>query len=255
MRKLSSSILVFILLAGFAWNSHAAEDLSALRGVLARIIPGEQPDSIQATPIDGFYEVTYGSDLFYISADGRYVFQGDLVDLKTHANLSEIKRSEGRLRVIDAIASDSAIVFSPEKVRYVVNVFTDVDCHYCRMLHKEIDSYLEQGIEIRYLAYPRSGVNTKSYYKAVSVWCSEDRKAALTFAKSGGKMGSKTCNNPVQEHMIRAGQVGLTGTPTLVLPDGSIIAGYVPADQLIRILDERIGVASGEKERSEEKTG
>lgn len=240
MRTISSTILPLILLSGLALNSHAAEDLSALRDVLGQIIPGEQPDAVQATPIAGLYEVVYGTDLFYISADGRYVLQGDLVDLQTRTNLSEVKRSEGRRHIMAAIDPDSAIIFRPKKPRYVVNVFTDIDCPYCRKMHKEIDDYQARGIEIRYLAYPRTGVNTESYYKAVSVWCSKDRKAALTFAKSGGKMERKSCNNPVQDHMAKAGQIGITGTPTLVLPDGRVIAGYVPADQLIRILNERI---------------
>jgi len=240
MRTISSSILALFFLSGIALNSQAAEDLSVLRDVLSQIIPGEQPDSLQVTPVAGLYEVVYGSDLFYISADGRYVLLGDLVDLQTRTNLSEVKRSEGRRRIMDAIDPDSTIIFRPEKVRYVVNVFTDIDCPYCRKMHSEIEDYLAQGIEIRYLAYPRSGANTESYYKAVSVWCSDDRKAALTFAKSGGKMERKSCSNPVLDHMAKAGQIGITGTPTLVLPDGSVIAGYVPADQLIRILDERI---------------
>ncbi len=236
MRTISNSILALILLSGLAMNSHAAEDLSALRDVLGRIIPGEQPDAVRATPIAGLYEVVYGTDLFYISADGRYVLQGDLVDLQTRTNLSEEKRSEGRRRIMDGIDPASAIIFRPEKVRYVVNVFTDIDCPYCRKMHSEIDAYLAQGIEIRYLAYPRTGINTESYYKAVSVWCSNDRKAALTFAKSGGKMERKTCKNPVQDHMAKAGQIGLTGTPTFFI-NGIPLVGAQPLERFQQVID------------------
>ncbi len=251
MKTISSRILALILFSGLAMNGQAAEDLSALRQVLGKIIPGEAPDSVRPTPIEGLYEVVYGSDLFYISADGRYVLQGDLVDLQTRSNLSEVKRSEARRHIMDAIDPASAITFRPEKVRYVVNVFTDIDCPYCRKMHSEIDDYLAQGIEIRYLAYPRTGVNTESYFKAVSVWCAKDRKAAMTFAKSGGKMERKSCSHPVDQHMTKAGQIGITDTPTLVLPDGSVIAGYVPASQLIRILDERIKSEAGEQGRED----
>ncbi len=237
----SRLVLCLILCAAPGVTALAADEPAGLRQILNSIIPGEQPDSIGPSPVQGLYEVVYGTEVFYITADGRYVLQGDLMDLKSRTNLSEEKRSAARRHIMATINPATAIIFRPEKTRYVIDVFTDIDCPYCRKMHKEIDQYLKRGIEIHYLAYPRTGANTESYYKAVSVWCSKDRQAALTFAKSGGKVERKSCNNPVLDHMAKAGQIGITGTPTLVLPDGSVIAGYVPADQLIQILDERIG--------------
>ena len=242
MSSFVSRLLPFFLLLLMAGGpAVAADEPAGLRQILAKLIPGAQPDSIGPSPVEGLYEVVYGTEVFYITGDGRYVLQGDLMDMESRVNLSEEKRSTARRRIMAAINPATAIVFRPQKTRYVVNVFTDIDCPYCRKMHKEIDEYLKRGIEIHYLAYPRTGVNTESYFKAVSVWCAKDRQAALTFAKSGGKVERKSCNNPVLDHMAKAGQIGITGTPTLVLPDGSVIAGYVPADQLIRILDERLG--------------
>ncbi len=248
-RRLGGSLLGVCIFLGaflgatpaFVWAGQA-DAIQELREVLRRIVPGQAPDAVEASPVPGLYEVRYGTEVFYMTAGGRYVLQGDLVDLETRTNLSEEKRSAARLRIMAGIDPATAIVFPAKGARrYVVNVFTDVDCTYCRKMHREIEEYQRRGIEIRYLAYPRSGVNTKSYYRAVSVWCSEDRQEAITFAKSGGKMARRDCPNPVEEHMAKAGEIGITGTPTLVLPDGSVIAGYVPAKQLIRILDERIG--------------
>ncbi len=213
-----------------------------LQQILERIIPGQAPDAVEATPIPGLYQVMYGSELFYITGDGRYVLQGDLIDLQSRVNLSEERRSQVRRGIMADIDPATAIIFPAKgRTRYVVDVFTDVDCTYCRKMHREIDQYQRRGIEIRYLAYPRTGINTKSYYRAVAVWCAEDRQAAITHAKQGGRMERTQCDNPVEAHMAKAGQIGISGTPTLVLPDGGVIAGYVPADQLIRILDERIG--------------
>ena len=175
-------------------------------------------------------------EVYFISEDGKNLLQGDLYNLDTKKNLTEGKRAGGRLKVIDAIDPATMIIFKPTKTRYVVDVFTDLDCAYCRKLHSEIDSYLAEGIEIRYLAYPRSGYRTRSYFKAVSAWCADDRKMALTKAKAGEDIESKTCNNPVDEHMAAADKLGITGTPTLIMPDGSIVPGYVPAKQLAKIL-------------------
>lgn len=212
-----------------------------VRDALKKIIPTETPDEIREAPIAGFYEVSYGAEIFYISEDARHVFQGDLYDLEAQANLTEAKRSEYRVGLMDRIDPKEAIVFGPEQgePRYTVRVFTDVDCTYCRKLHRQIADYNDRGIEIRYLAYPRTGVNTPSYHKAVSVWCSEDRKAAITTAKAGKPVPRKSCDNPVLGHMSIANQVGVTGTPTLVFADGSVMPGYASPDQLLEYLDAR----------------
>ena len=191
---------------GYAAAQHASDPDSmdttttaatpaAIKDALSRIIPGRQPDSISATAIPGLLEIIYETDIFYLTEDGKHLFQGDIYSLDSQTNLTEAKRAVGRVKVIDAIDPATMIVFKPAKTRHVVTVFTDIDCGYCRKLHSEIDSYLSRGIEIRYLAFPRTGINTPSYFKAVTVWCSEDRQKALTIAKSGVELENKSCDN------------------------------------------------------------
>lgn len=210
-----------------------------LRQVLNQLIPHQKPDSIEPAPIAGLYEVSYGSMVFYASQDGRYIIRGDLLDVEGNTNLTEAKRSQARVQLLKSIDIASAITFAPEHPKHFVTVFTDIDCPYCRKLHSHIADYNRAGIGIRYLAFPRSGVDTPSYYKAVSVWCAADRKAALTAAKAGKKVVSKTCDNPVDAHMALAAKFNVTGTPTLVLEDGSVIPGYIGPLQLAQLLDER----------------
>jgi thiol:disulfide interchange protein DsbC len=240
-----STILALLtaILLGVSADGLALADATpvpaALEDSLNRLLPDRKADSIQATPIEGLYEAIYGGDIFYITADGKYLLQGDLYALESHKNLTEAKRADARLKVVDAIDPSTMIIFKPAKTRYVVDVFTDLDCAYCRKLHSEIDSYLAEGIEIRYLAFPRSGYRTRSYYKAISAWCADDPKAALTKAKAGENIASKTCDSPVDQHMAAAHELGITGTPTLIMPDGSMVPGYVPAKQLARMLATR----------------
>jgi thiol:disulfide interchange protein DsbC len=118
-------------------------------------------------------------------------------------------------------------------------VFTDIDCGYCRKLHNEMAKYNAEGITVRYMPYPRSGLNTPSYYKAVSVWCSDDRRDALTRAKAGKDVPRATCDNPVQASLELGHQLGVTGTPALVLEDGQLLPGYVPAKKLSQVLDQQ----------------
>jgi len=239
MKRIILLITVITLTFSSAVISAESDEMNKVKEILAKVIPHEKPDSITKSPVPGIYEVIYGPEIIYLTSDGRYLLQGDVVDLETQKNLTEEKRSAGRRKLIESIDPDTMIIFSPEKVKHVVTVFTDIDCPYCRKLHQQIADYNREGIEIRYLAFPRSGLNTPSYYKAVSVWCAKDRKEALTISKAGGKIDDKTCDNPVQSHMMMGNQVGVTGTPTLVFEDGSVMPGYVPPRQLSVLLDER----------------
>ncbi len=231
-------VIVMALLAMFSISVQA--DDSTVRKTLAKIIPGATPDIVTETPYKGLYEVVYGSDVFYLSEDGRYLFQGDMVDLLTQDNLTEQRRTKGRHKQMQTVALETKIRFIPEnrKPEHVVDVFTDVDCFYCQKLHIEMVDYLREGIEIRYLAFPRAGVNSHSYDKIVSVWCADDQKAEMTLAKNKQIPQKRGCDNPVQDHMALAKKIGVTGTPALVFSDGTLMPGYLPALQLKKMLDE-----------------
>ena len=240
-RMLRVGVIVFGLSAvGTAAAGDAA--VETINKVLRNLIPGSTPDSIAESVIPGLYEVSYGPNVLYISEDGRYILQGDLLNTKTRENLTETIRSTARLKLINAVNPKNMIIFAPEHVKHTVTVFTDVDCTFCRKLHSQIADYNKYGIAIRYLAFPRSGVNTDSYYKAVSVWCSADRKAALTRAKLGKPMKRVTCDNPVRQEMDLADRLGVDATPTLILEDGSLISGYIPPDRMSKMLDRLAAV-------------
>lgn len=232
-----------VLLIMLSTSSFAdADDIpAAVSRTLTHILPGEHEAKVSPAVVEGFFEVGYGGEVFYVSADGRYMLRGDLLDLKTMKNLSEERRSAYRRGLLAEIDPAGAITFAPEKTpaRHVVYIFTDIDCPYCRKMHQQIADYNRLGIEIRYLAYPRSGVGTPSYYKAISVWCAKDRKAALTRAKLGETLPRETCDNPVDGHMALADRFGVDGTPTLILEDGSVVPGYVEPARLVAFLDQR----------------
>lgn len=217
----------------------AANDFPEIRKALTQLVPGMTVDSIKQSAVPSLYEVALGAEVIYVTQDGRFMLQGNLIDLVNKENLTEDKRAEGRLKIVKAIDPKSMIVYSPKQVKHTVTVFTDIDCPYCRKMHEEMAEYNKVGIEIRYLAFPRAGINTPSYDKAVSVWCAQDRNAAMTASKAGKPVDQKTCKNPVQDHLSLVETLGLTGTPTLIFDDGTMIPGYVPADRLIKLLDEK----------------
>ncbi len=148
-----------------------------------------------------------------------------------HANLSDTRRRELRLALINAVPESSMVVFAPAAApKYTVTVFTDVDCQYCRALHKQIAEYNRLGVKVRYMFYPRTGPNTASWVKAEQVWCSADRRAALTAAKLGEPLKAAACQpNPVADEYALGQAIGLTGTPGIVTESGELLPGYSPA--------------------------
>ncbi len=228
LRNWVSTLLVTLALPAIA----VGDDTAPVRKALTELLPGIEPDSISATPIAGLYEVAVGPRLFYVSADGRYLLHGQMIDIKTRENLTESKMAKAKKKAIEQMGEQNMVIFAPEKYDHTVTVFTDIDCGYCRKLHNDMEGYNDKGIRVRYMFFPRAGVGSKSYQKAVSVWCSDDRNKAMTQAKNGMPLAEKDCENPVRQEMILGQLLGVTGTPAIFLEDGQMVPGYVPPDKL-----------------------
>lgn len=209
--------------------------------LLYQTYPGTRSGEVRAAP-SGLWEVNQGDAYGYVTSDGRYMIQGDLIDLKTGESLTEARRDDARRSLMADIGRDNMIVFAPPAgtpTRHVVNIFTDTTCGYCRKLHQEMADYHAEGIEVRYLFYPRRGPGSDPFKTAESVWCADDRNAAMTAAKANRAVPPRSCSNPIMEHYIAGQRAGLRGTPMMVLEDGSSISGYLPA----KALAQRIAAA------------
>ena len=224
-----------------AATAHAAEraggdDGAHLVARLKALRPDIPIEAVNASPLPGIYELTLtGGTVFYGTEDGKYLFAGDLYELGETdlVNLADIGRSAGRRDLMAAVALEDMVVFPADgQTKAVINVFTDVDCGYCRKLHQEVPALNELGIEVRYLAYPRAGVGSPSYAKIVSAWCADDPNGAITELKAGNEIPEKTCDNPVAAQFDLGREVGVTGTPAIVLEDGRLLPGYAPAADL-----------------------
>ena len=223
--------LLFVSLPALAEEESA--ELQMVRDTVAEHFAEINPEDIFESPIEGWYTIRKGAIIAYITGDGRYLLQGDLIDLEDNSNLSEQSRNEARVNMMSAVPNEDVIVFSPEKVEHTVSIFTDIDCTFCRRLHSQIDQYMAQGIEIRYFLYPRNGPTSPSWAKAESVWCANDRNEALTLAKLDKEYPTRTCDSSIVSNHYAIGQdVGLRGTPAIVLDDGTLFSGYLPPDKL-----------------------
>ncbi len=247
MKRISLSLLATLLAVGTIVSSLQAASLDEVRAEFSEKFPQIKPESIHKGPVEGLLEIRQGTLVAYLTEDGRYLFQGALIDLDSNVNLTDVAASGGRKDLMQASNEDAQIVFAPEKPRYSVAVFTDIDCTFCRKLHREITAYQQEGIEIRYLLYPRGGPGSKSWQKAEDVMCADDRNRAITAAKNDQLVLSKACSAATMvADSYRLGQeVGLQGTPALVLDSGELVSGYLSAKDLLRKLQSAETASGG----------
>ncbi|OOG60369.1 disulfide bond formation protein DsbC [Rhodanobacter sp. C03] len=249
-------LLLAACVAGFACGVSAAESVAsvgpavtpaaekmvqqAIHSLSAKV----RVDSIQPAPMPGFYQVIASGQLVYISADGKYLLNGDLVDLGRHESASDAAWARFRKDELAKVPASARIVYAPANPKYTVTVFTDVTCGFCRALHEEVAAFNKAGIAVEYLAWPREGVTTTAgrptptYTEMVSVWCAADPKAALTAAKQGHAPKQASCGNPVKDEFDLGVKLGVSGTPTIFGPDGRTLGGYVTPEQLLKALQQ-----------------
>ncbi len=227
-----------LMLAGVAVTTatFAADDLDEVTAKIeARL--GFDVMTVADAPVDGLYQVVTDKGLFYISKDGKYLVQARIYNLDANMrNETEVALGDMRREGMSEF-NDGMIEYKADDEEHVITVFTDITCGYCRKLHREIDQYNDMGITVRYLAFPRNGLNSQSYRDMVSVWCADNPQKALTAAKAGDNVLRKSCKNSVAEQYQFGQQVGVTGTPNIIMPDGSVIPGYQPAKAIAQVLN------------------
>jgi thiol:disulfide interchange protein DsbC len=239
MKPVLMAVAVVIAMLGTAVPVLAESDLQAVKRMIAKRLPGATVDHVAASPVKGVYEVGVdGGDVVYVSADGRYLFNGALIDLVNQENLTERVLAGRRVKSLDNVPEDSMIIYEPDgAAKYTITTFTDIDCPYCRKMHREMPLLNRMGIRVRYMLIPRAGPASPSYEKAVSVWCAEDQQSEMTKAKAGAVPENRDCENPIREHMVLARRLGLRGTPYTITDTGRAIGGYVPAPELLESLE------------------
>lgn len=228
--------LILLLVGGsFLSGVVFAKSPADVQAWLLKVRPDMPIESITDSPIKGMYEVNLaGGQILHITQDGIFFIAGDLYQVTDTnlINLTEFERNDRRRELLATLDESEMVVFAPKNPKGTVTVFTDFDCTYCRKLHQEVPELNRLGIAVRYLAYPRAGVPSASYDKMVSAWCADDPNTALTEAKLGKAIPQRTCANPVAKQYRLGEEFGVTGTPALILEDGELLPGYMPAAAL-----------------------
>lgn len=237
LKFLTASLLSLgLVMSGVACSE---TDNDTLKKTLESAMPDAEIRDIREVRDSGLFEAQINGQIIYFTSDGKYLLQGEMVSLETRENLTEIRRIERRNQALADIDTDELIIFAPDDPEYTLTVFTDIDCGYCREMHQQIDDYNDLGIAIRYLAFPRNGLDSESFDKAEAVWCADDRHQAMTDAKNDKRVKAAQCDSPVSKHYTMGRNIGVRGTPAMFTEDGQSLPGYVPPERLKEILDEQ----------------
>lgn len=218
LNKLLSAI---VLVAVFSVAQAADDAEKAVRDAMHSLLPMTKIDEVVKSDLPGFYEVVVSGQVVYVSADGKYLLQGNLYNVAQKKDLTATRVAAMRAQAVQRLPDDKKMIFAPEHPQHTVTVFTDVDCPYCRQFHKQIAEYNRQGIAVKYVLFPLD-IHPGADKKAVAVWCSADRQAAYTAAMNGQDPGNGTCvNNPVSETKALSLSIGINATPTILAEDGT----------------------------------
>lgn len=255
MSKRSALLLTAIMTAGAGWSVAVnAESQSKdtpnpealIESQLKKLDATIPIESVTKSPMPGIYKVMLkGGFVLYSSENGQYFIKGDMLEVRGSqlVNLTEEIKSQQNAKLLNSLKKEDMVIFSPKgETKGVVYAFTDVDCGYCRKLHREVARLNELGIELRYLAFPRGGQQSPVHGKMTDAWCSVDRKQALTDLKTGKPVsvdikGDKAaCSEVINDHYNLGVQMGINGTPAMVLENGQVIPGYRPAADVAKII-------------------
>lgn len=216
-----------------------ADGSSAAQARLAQQL-GISSTDVVVSPIPGLYRITIGPQVAYVSADGRYLVRGDIINLSNGDNLTTTERDAARLAYLKRFAPKDMIVFAPPHPQQTITVFTDIDCDYCRVLERDRPELNAMGIAVQYLFFPRDGLGSSAWQEAEDVWCASDRKAAFEAAMNGAAPKPAHCESTAVAAGYKFGQLlGLDGTPAILTDRGQLIVGYLPPADLAQILSAR----------------
>lgn len=234
IKRLSLIILVSVAASGL---SPAFADSSPQQTILEALknrVPELTEDQIAPSPVDGLYTVTIGFTVYHVSADGKYIVNGDVIELATGDKVGTEQLSAKRNALLSSVPETDMIVYpSSNASKATIRVFTDTTCPYCRKLHEALPALTDAGIDVRYLAFPRAGANSDTAKDMASVWCAEDPQTALDEAMSGQAIATASCDDPVADQFALGVSMQIQGTPAIILDNGDIISGFMPPDALI----------------------
>ena len=226
----------FALAAILMLASTAQANETVIRKALLQQFPSAQISSVKKTPYSGLFEVYLDGQVLYVDAQAKYVFAGDVIDMKNRRNLTRARLNQLQAVNWDTLPLNNALKTVKGNGARKLVVFSDVDCPYCRKFEAELAKV--DNITVYTFLYPIEGLHPKAVQTSKQIWCAPDRNKAWDdyITSSSVPSNDGKCANPVDETIALAAKLKISGTPTIIFANGQRVPGMVPAAQLERLL-------------------
>ena len=225
MKKLLTALLITASATAMASDAEIKSKLQAL---------GAKNIEVKDSPVKGLKTAVTDQGILYVSENGQYVLQGKMYELTNKGPVDVAgKLLAGKVNAL----KNEMIIYPAKNEKYVVTVFMDITCHYCHILHQQVKEYNDLGITVRYLAFPRAGMN-ETARQMEAIWTAKDPVFALNEAEKGNLPKELKTPNIVKKHYDLGVQLGVKGTPSIVTSTGELIGGYLKPKDLLAALKE-----------------
>jgi thiol:disulfide interchange protein DsbC len=217
-----------LLVGTAAW----AQDAVIRKNLAERLPQFPKIDEISKTPIPGLFEVRIGNEILYSDEQGNYLIQGNLIDTKTRADLTEARLS--KLSAIDfaSLPLKDAVVIKQGNGTRRLAVFGDPNCGYCKRFERDLASL--QDVTIYTFLYPILGPDSTA--KSKDIWCAKDSGKTWRAWMVDGVTPPKStagCDSAALERNVELGKKHrVQGTPAVVFEDGTRVPGAMPLERL-----------------------
>ena len=208
-------------------------------------ILGKVVDNVVAVapgPFPGLWEVDVVQNgriyPLYLDYSLKFLLNGQFIRLSDMANLTGLRYQDLNRVDVASIPVQDAIRIGSKTAKKTVIVLSDPTCPYCVKLHGEIKKAAAKDADVAFLVmpYPRNRNDKATYENCLAVVCSKSEKA-LDDAYAGKALPAADCkSNAVDETIRLTERLKIEGTPTMILPDGRMISGYMEAEALLALL-------------------
>jgi thiol:disulfide interchange protein DsbC len=233
IKRIPSILLIFLI----SLSAAAENNAESIKQKIIDKIGRADIEKVHETPMKDMWSViTGGGQIFYTNSEVDTIFTGDMLSIGAKnklTNHTQILKTGINKDLVESLKENQFVTFQAKDMEKesIAYIFTDSTCGYCRKLHKEMDELNNLNVTVKYMAFPRSGVEKSEHLR--NIWCAADKKIAMNDAKDGKTLGTAAdCDAPIEEHYNAAKKLGVSGTPTIVFENGTIRAGYIPAKQL-----------------------
>jgi thiol:disulfide interchange protein DsbC len=241
LSKVSGIVSVFLLASAFCVSNVSAKTIEqSISDKLETSLAKLKVASVVKTAWPGMYEVALESGaILFSDENAEYLMVGEMLSFtkdKRIVNLSQQKFQKTVAKELAAVPEKQQIIYTAENEKTSITVFTDISCFYCKKLHKAIPELQENGVTVKYMAFPRAGANSDIAEQMSAIWCAKDKAKAMTLAKQNGRVEVNECDSPVAQQFFMGNKLGVSATPTIFTEEGEKIAGFASVGDLLNTL-------------------